>query len=281
MNADQQHAMAIVREADRDRYLSVLFAPEKMRGALFSLYAFNIEVARIRDLIHEPLPGEIRLQWWRDVIEDGAPEAAAGHPVAAALLQTIRDHDLPRDAFANYLDARIFDLYDDPMPSRNDLEGYCGETASALIQMASLVLDQGRAQDFAACAGHAGCAQAMTGLLRLLPIHLSRGQCYVPRDLLSAAGTTPDAFVAREDDAAAKRAVEAMAALASEHRAAFSREAKALPASLRSAYLPAALTGPYLSRLSGGKVDPLREIADISELGRYWTVFRHAIWGWR
>jgi phytoene synthase len=281
MDADQQQAMEIVREADRDRYLSVLFAPEEKRGALYSLYAFNAEVARIRDVIHEPLPGEIRLQWWRDVIEDGAPEAAAGHPVAAALLETIRRHDLPRGAFGNYLDARIFDLYDDPMPSRNDLEGYCGETASALIQMASLVLDPEKAQAFAACAGHAGCAQATTGLLRLLPIHLSRGQCYVPRDLLSAAGTTAEAFVAREDGAAAERAVEAMIALAREHLAAFSREAKDLPARLRPAYLPAALAARYLPKLSGGKVDPTREIADISELGRYWGVFRRAVWGWR
>lgn len=281
MNADQKHAMEIVREADRDRYLSVLFAPEEKRGALFSLYAFNAEVARIRDVIHEPLPGEIRLQWWRDVTEDGAPEAAAGHPVAAALLETIRSCDLPRAAFGHYLDARIFDLYDDPIPSRNDLEGYCGETASALIQMASMVLAAKEAPRFAACAGHAGCAQAMTGLLRLLPIHLSRGQCYVPRDLLSAAGTTPEAFIARQDAAATKRAVEAMVALAGEHFAAFRREAKALPAILRPAYLPATLAGRYLVRLASGKVDPAREIADISELGRYWAVFRHAMWGWR
>ena len=33
--------------------------------------------------------------------------------------------------FVDLIDARIFDLYDDPMPSLNDLEGYCGETSSA------------------------------------------------------------------------------------------------------------------------------------------------------
>jgi phytoene synthase len=121
----------------------------------------------------------------------------------------------------------------------------------------------------------------MTGLLRLLPIHLARGQCYVPRDLLSAAGATPEAFIAREDGAAAKRAIEAMIALAREHFSAFRRETKALPAALRPAYLPATLAGRYLASLSGGKVDPAREIADISELRRYWTVFRHAMWGWR
>ena len=34
--------------------------------------------------------------------------------------------------FVDLVDARVFDLYDDPMPSLNDLEGYCGETSSSL-----------------------------------------------------------------------------------------------------------------------------------------------------
>jgi 15-cis-phytoene synthase len=281
MDADQQHAMEIVREADRDRYLSVLYAPEEKRGALFSLYAFNAEVARIRDVIHEPMPGEIRLQWWRDVIADGSPEAAAGHPVAAALLATIRERDLPRGAFDHYMNARIFDLYDDPMPSRNDLEGYCGETASAIIQLAALVLDPEKAVAHAEAAGHAGCAQAMTGLLRLLPIHLARGQCFIPRDLLSAAGTTPEAFVARRAGDACGRAIAAMVALAREHLTAFETRAGLLPPSLRAAYLPVSLAGPYLGKLSSKATDPSREIAAIPEVRRYWTVFRHAMRGWR
>ena len=89
----------VVREADRDRYLSVLFAPEEKRAALFALYAFNVEIARVRDLIHEPLPGEIRLQWWRDAILGESP--AVGNPVAEALIGTIRAYDLPATAFDN------------------------------------------------------------------------------------------------------------------------------------------------------------------------------------
>src|SRR5690606_19206502 len=99
------------------------------------------ETAAIRDRVSQPLPGEIRLQWWRDVISAGSAEAGAGHPVAEALLRAIERHKLPRQAFLNYLDARIFDLYDDPMPTRGDLEGYCGETAAAIIQLSSIVLD--------------------------------------------------------------------------------------------------------------------------------------------
>jgi phytoene synthase len=130
--------MEAVRAADRDRYISVLYAPEHKRAPLFALYAFNAEIASVRDRIREALPGEIRLQWWRDAIANGE---AGGHPLAEALLAAIGSHNLPKKPFDDYLEARIFDLYDDPMPGRAELEGYCGETASALIQLAALVLD--------------------------------------------------------------------------------------------------------------------------------------------
>ncbi|WP_159585861.1 phytoene/squalene synthase family protein [Chelativorans xinjiangense] len=280
MGPAETEALAIVRQADPDRYLATLYAPAARRGALFSLHAFNAEIAAVRDRISQPLPGEVRLQWWRDVLAAGDPEAAGGHPVAAALLNTVRTHRLPAAAFQNMLEARIFDLYDDPMPSRTDLEGYCGETASALIQLCALVLDADAAERTAALAGHAGCAQAIAGLLRLLPIHRRRGQCYIPLDMLQAAGTTREALVAGEDREGAARAVAAMAALGREHLAAFREGAGALPGSLRPAYLPVALAGAYLDRIESGAVDPLEDVAAISPLYRHWLLLSHAMRGW-
>lgn len=274
MKAGVETVAELVREADRDRYLSVLYAPEDKRAALFAIYAFNAEVASIRDRVSEPMPGEIRLQWWRDVIASGDPQAGAGHPVATALMDAVAAHQLPVAAFDNYLEARIFDLYDDPMPSRTDLEGYCGETASVLIQLAALVLDPDEAAAHAELAGHAGCAQAITGLLRLLPVHRARGQCYVPRDILSAAGMTPEEFVAGAKSPGADVAVQAMIALAREHLGAFERQAKALPTSLRPAFLPVALTSAYLDRLERGK-------DGISSLRKHLSMLRTASSGWR
>lgn len=61
--------LAPLRDTDRDRYLACLLAPREKRHSLACLYAFYAEIARIRDVIREPLPGEIRLQWWRDLLE--------------------------------------------------------------------------------------------------------------------------------------------------------------------------------------------------------------------
>jgi len=272
---------ARVRQADPDRYLATLYAPVEKRGALFALYAFNAEIAAVRERVSQPLPGEIRLQWWQDALENPEdPAAAAGHPVAAALLDTIRAHHLPVETFRNMIEARVFDLYDDPMPSRTDLEGYCGETASALIQLSALVLDPEAAGSTAALAGHAGCAHAIAGLLRLLPIHRRRGQCYIPRDLLQAAGTTREGLISGEDRAGSARAIAAMAALARHHLKAFTDGAGALPASLRPAYLPLALTKAYLDPIESGAVDPLTESASLSALRRHWLLLKHAMRGW-
>ncbi len=271
----------MVRSADHDRYVATLYAPQDRRGDLMALYAFNAEIASVRDRVTQPLAGEMRLQWWRDVIASGDARAGAGHPVAEALLQAIERHRLPRQAFQDCLDARIFDLYDDPMPTRGDLEGYCGETAAAIVQLAAIILDADAASGVAELSGHAGCALGITGLLRLLPRHRARGQCYIPADILAAVGTSSDAFVLGDGGPNAPRAVAAMIALAREHLSIVGRGAGALPASLRPAFLPLAPAGALLAKMEGREAQMLTRNVDIAGWRRHWLMFRRAVGGWR
>ncbi|MDX3925460.1 MAG: phytoene/squalene synthase family protein [Shinella sp.] len=217
VEADYSYCLSVLRDTDRDRYLACLLAPEAKRGPLAALYAFYAEIARIRDVVHEPLPGEIRLQWWRDLLEGQSAGDAGGNPLAAALLRCISAHRLPVDVLVNMTEARIFDLYNDPMESRAALEGYAGETASALIQLASLILDHENAARSADAAGHAGVAQTVAGTLLLLPIHRRRGQVYIPSDLLAATGLSPQDLIAGKDGEAAGRAIEAFCGLGRDH----------------------------------------------------------------
>lgn len=197
-----------------------------------------------------------------------------------ALSQVIDRHGLPRSAFDRYLEARIFDLYDDPMPSRGDLEGYCGETVSAIIQLAALVLEPEAAPAFASAAGHAGCAQGIAGMLRLLPLHRSRGQCFVPADILAAAGADREAFIAGKDDAANSRVIAAMVELGRDHVARFEAEVTGVPTTMRAAFLPAALALAYIDRASVLGARTLQEPIDISAIRRHWTLLRRASGGW-
>jgi phytoene/squalene synthetase len=108
----------------------------------------------VRDLAREPMPGEIRLQWWREVLS-GTRTGEAG-PVASALMATIVRYRLPLKIFEAMIEARSFDLYDDPMGSLAELEGYAEKTSSALIGLAAQILNEGNDPRLAQAVRHAG-----------------------------------------------------------------------------------------------------------------------------
>lgn len=74
-----------VREHDLDRYYCCLFSPTDERRALFALLAFNQEVTKTRSVVSEPMLGEIRLQWWREALEEIEQGRPRAHPVVEAL----------------------------------------------------------------------------------------------------------------------------------------------------------------------------------------------------
>jgi phytoene synthase len=268
------HAADIVRQHDRDRYLADLFAPEASRGHLFALHAFDVETARIRYAVSEPTLGEIRLQWWRDILT-GKGEGT-GHPVAAALLETIRTLKLPVAAFDALLSARVFDLYADPMPSLADLEGYAGETVSALIQLGSIVLAGGSDPGSAEAAGHAGVAILIARLIGRLPDDARRRQMFLPRALLLAHGVEVDTVY---DGTAGQGLIAALAelrAIARRHVAAAETAAKSLPRPVGPAFLPLALVEPELRRQERNDGRPLQPSATIGGWRRQMTLWRAA-----
>ena len=148
------HCEALARAHDKDRWLASLFAPEAARPHLHALIAFDHEINRIRSLTREPMAAEIRLTWWREAVSGARESEALGHPSLRALRDTISKFALPTHLPENAVVARQFDLYDDPMPSLNDLEGYLGETVSYGFQLAAIILANGRDVGAADASGH-------------------------------------------------------------------------------------------------------------------------------
>src|SRR5512138_890626 len=140
MRGDWEHCEALVRASDKDRYLTALFLPAAVRPHAFALLAFNLEVSAIRERAHDPLAGEVRLQWWRDMLAERAAGGIAGNPVAAALAATIEQYRLPLPVFERLIEAREFDLYDDPMPSTAAFDAYLRLTSSALFELVGWVI---------------------------------------------------------------------------------------------------------------------------------------------
>ncbi|NTF31968.1 phytoene/squalene synthase family protein [Rhizobium skierniewicense] len=267
---DTDACMAMLRDTDRDRYLACLLSPEDKRPALGALYAFNAEIARIRDSVRDPLPGEVRMQWWRDLLEGKPHGESLANPVAAALLSTIDMHKLPRQTLIDLIEARIFDLYDDPFADRNALEGYAGETASALIQLASIILSPSDSAASAQAAGHAGVAQAMAGMLLLMPLHLRRGQVYIPTDILSAAGLDRETFLEGKDKARIGAAIEIFCVHAQDHLEKARQEQ--VPKAVFPAFIPVGLAGGVLARARKAGADLFDRDIQPSQLRRQWQL---------
>ena len=263
----------LVRQRDPDRYFADLFAPQEARRHLFALHAFNAEIARIRDITSEPLPGEIRLQWWRDALRAGE---AGGHPVGVALLETIRAFGLPLSAFEALLEARIFDLYNDPMPDLSRFEGYAGDTTSALFQLAALILAEGQDPGSADAAGHGGVAYALTGVLRHLPIHARRRQLFLPADTLAAHRVDAEDIFAGKIRTSLTAALADLRAIARAHLAQSQKAIAALPEALAPAFLPLELVAPYLRRMEKPGYEPFGPPVELPQWHRHWILWRAA-----
>lgn len=268
------HCLSLVRKFDFDRYLSLLYTGGAARDGLAALYAFNMEIARAREIVSDPMPGEIRFQWWRDTLEAPAGADVDQHPVAGAIRQTIAANSLPLAPFVNLIDARVFDLYDDPMQTLGDLEGYAGETSSVLIQLAAMILCQGRDPGTAEAAGHAGVAYAITGLLRALPWHARRRQLYLPGDVLDAHGVDREQVFAGKTTPALKAAVADLVAIARGHLDELRQRIGDVPREAIPAFLPVCLTEPLLSRIEKRGEDPLNTVVDLSPLSKHWILWR-------
>ena len=195
MSASNDHSAEFLKQHDIDRYYSTLILPESVASDVRALYAFSADVAQIRERISEPGPGEIRLQYWLDLLSGTEHGDTAQNPLAHVLMQVIDRYDLPTGPLRRLLAARRFDLYDDPMGDMAAFEGYAGETNSILYQLATLIVNGGNDAKSADAAGHLGVAHAIIGHLRILAITAGRGQIYLPWALFEQNGVRePDYF---------------------------------------------------------------------------------------
>ncbi|MCK1638225.1 squalene/phytoene synthase family protein [Bradyrhizobium sp. 157] len=262
----------LVRAHDFVRYASTLFLPQVQRRALLSIYAFNVEILRVREQVSQPLPGEIRLQWWTDMLEGAGYGGVEGNPVAAELLQTIGEFRLPIEPLSRLIEEHQFDLYNDPMPSMAALEGYVTDTASALFSLAARIA----AQPSAAVdhlARHAGLAQGMAQVIAALPLDAARRQLFVPLQLLQQHGSGMEQVFLGKQTPQARAAIDQLIGEGQKHLRTAFELLPHVPPQVRPVFLPLAVVRRDLERMSRADVDPFVPQAT-SRLRTLWTLWR-------
>lgn len=211
----------LIRRVDPDRWLTSRFIADRgARADVLALYAFDHELARARRAASTQLLAEIRLTWWREVLDqifDGTP--VRRHPVAEALADAVRRRVLARGPLEAMVDGQITAL-EAEFDAAAAL-AWADAVEGSMAAMAASVLDPASPAQAAAPAGRAW------GLALLLRSNRAPGEIVLPL-LREALG-------------------EARAAARSLSVAAFPA---ALPARLARFDLAARTPGPLAKRLS-------------------------------
>ena len=186
----------IVERGDPDRFAAAMAAPVAARTRLFPIYAFNVEVARAPWVTAEPMIAEMRLQWWRDVLE----EIRAGGPVRRHEVATPLARALDAEG-ASLLDtlveARRSDIDRAPFEDAGQFAQYLERTGGLLMEVAVRALDGSAAE--AARARDAGYAQGLAAYLRAVPELEARGKAPLPDGRAEAIAVLAEDGLARLD----------------------------------------------------------------------------------
>ena len=177
LDSDVTACAQLVERADPDRFRAAMAAPVAGRSVLFPLYAFNVEVARAPWVTKEPMIAEMRLQWWRDALEEiasGGP--VRRHEVVTPLARVLDPDDARRlDAL---VDARRADLESAPFDDREALMAYLDATSGGLLWTAARRLGAGPGAEGAV--RDAGVALGLANWLRAIPALEAAGKRPVP-----------------------------------------------------------------------------------------------------
>ncbi|MBL8772154.1 MAG: squalene/phytoene synthase family protein [Phenylobacterium sp.] len=142
----------LVRRVDPDRWLSSRFIGDAgKRADVIAVYAYDHELARAPKVTSNPLLGEIRLTWWREVLDEiYEARPVRRHPTAQALAAAVARHALQRAPLEAMIDARYRELDATPMRPKEALR-WARDTGGRAAEIAARIL---------APAGDAGPARA-------------------------------------------------------------------------------------------------------------------------
>jgi 15-cis-phytoene synthase len=262
----------LVRGHDFGRYASALFLPPAQRRALLAVYAFNVEISRVRELVSQPLPGEMRLQWWTDMLAGEGHGGVEGNPVAAELRLAIQNCRLPVERLSRLIEEHQFDLYNDPMPTMAALEGYVNDTSSALLSLGAGIAGW-QSPEIEHLARHAGLAQGMAQVMAELPLDAKRRQLFLPQQLLESHGSGIEEVFAGKETPKLRAVLDQLIVEARGHLDKALALLTSVPPEVRPVFLPLALVARDLERMSRADNNPFVPHGT-SRLRILWTLWR-------
>ena len=256
MSAHDEYCLAQVRQGDRDRYLALLFAPASARSALAAIAAFNLELARAATDITESMLGLVRLQWWREAVEEiRAGGAIRRHQVAEALAAATRTHGLSTDLMLAMIASREEELESDGAPTHAVFDARADAGAANLIRLSLQVLGlDPKDATLSATSASVGRAYATVGCARSVLLDARRRKIRLPAEALAEAGVNLDHLLEMRPQPELRACLRLLAERADSDLQA-ARQAS-IPRRARPLLLTAKLAALHLERLRRASYDP-------------------------
>ncbi|WP_289078463.1 phytoene/squalene synthase family protein [uncultured Thalassospira sp.] len=249
------HCADYTRRHDRDRFLCALFAAPEKREDLFTLYAFNQEVSKTREMVSEIMLGHIRLQWWRDTLSEIAEGKVRKHEVVEPLADLVQTGALSVDDLETVVAAREFDLEDRQPADQAELDRYIDQTSGQMAVLAARILgvtDEAGQQ----AVRLAGNAYGLVGIMRAMVFHGRAKRLYLPKDRMEHHNVVQsDIFEFRKKDEV-RNLTRELAELAQSRIKEARKHRRAVPKGAHAAVLPMVLADGYLRKLAKAKFDP-------------------------
>jgi NADH dehydrogenase [ubiquinone] 1 alpha subcomplex assembly factor 6 len=276
MSEPAQNLIDDARKLDPDRTLAVAFAAPADRPLLTALVLFNAELARIPEVVKEPLAGMIRYQWWRDALARAARgEGRSLHPLLPPVVAAITGGRLRTAPLLALIDAREGELDRLQPADLEALEAYAATTAGGLHALMAEV--SGADARTIAAASRVGIAYALVGVLRAIGFHRAQGRILLPADLVEREAIDAADILAARNEAALARVFDAILTRARVHLAAAAAagpfERRVLPA-----LLPARLAAAQATKLARlgprATMSPMRDAWTVPDLLWRWLIRR-------
>jgi len=247
------HCMELVRRTDHEHYLTNLLLPSTIRTHSFAIRSLSSEVSGVRDSVSDRTLGLVRMQFWRDTIEQLYAGHIPQHPVAVQLHRMIEKHNPSKQLFLNLIQAREHFLSDKPFDSVGDVEQY-GEDAWGSVYLLLLELLGNTSGHAKHAATQLGKCEGLITVLRGLPYNAAKRRCYLPTDLLLEQDLSSEKVVRQgEEDQAVRDVVEIIASRAEQHLESCRFRMKYLEKDHKLLLLPAVAVDAYLDKLSKAK----------------------------
>ena len=170
VKAAQAYCSNLCRKYDSPSYTLQYFVPPHILPAYTAIRAFNIEVARIPDLVSTAAVGSIRMQFWRDTINATFDNQPPAEPVAILLSSVLsRGQKLNKSWFLKIINTRDHKLSHPGFSSISELESYAEATYATLLYLTLSALPlHSLAMDH--LASHIGKAAGICAVLRGFPL---------------------------------------------------------------------------------------------------------------